>query len=114
MTGARNVFTWNRTRFPDPRKFVQDFRNRGIRIAANIKPWLLKEHRDYKKILSARGFIWDMEVSMRSMFFSLFNHYSSWILHASLGFGRLEEDLQLLDHILISLILKVENIGKLV
>ncbi|KAJ3411782.1 hypothetical protein HDV05_001740 [Chytridiales sp. JEL 0842] len=60
-TGARNVFTWNKKRFPDPEKFVKDLRTEGIRIAANIKPWLLSRHPEYTTLLNDRGYIWDEE-----------------------------------------------------
>ena len=34
----RYVFTWNRSKFPDPRKLVGEFQRAGIRLVANIKP----------------------------------------------------------------------------
>jgi alpha-glucosidase len=42
--GRRNVFTWNRSRVPDPKAMVQHFLSAGIRLAANVKPWLLETH----------------------------------------------------------------------
>ncbi|KAI9204987.1 glycosyl hydrolases family 31-domain-containing protein [Polychytrium aggregatum] len=46
--GCRNVFTWNNRRFPGPRGMVQTMLKHGIRIAANVKPWFLKNHPDYQ------------------------------------------------------------------
>ncbi|KAJ1565042.1 hypothetical protein HK405_013301, partial [Cladochytrium tenue] len=59
VTGARNVFTWNRTRFPDPPALFAQLHEAGIRVAANIKPWLLAAHPDYERVKAARGFVWD-------------------------------------------------------
>jgi alpha-glucosidase len=42
--GRRDVFTWNRDKFPDPARFVAAFAERGVRIAANVKPALLQDH----------------------------------------------------------------------
>jgi alpha-glucosidase len=58
-TGARNVFTWNSGRFPNARKLFSDLRKEGIRVAANIKPWLLKMHPNYDELAQARGFVWN-------------------------------------------------------
>ncbi|KAJ3118972.1 hypothetical protein HDU96_005209 [Phlyctochytrium bullatum] len=33
----------------------------SIRIAANIKPWLLRQHPHYQKVLGQKGFIWAKE-----------------------------------------------------
>ena len=42
--GRRNVFSWNRNKFPDPAGFIRSFRDRGVRVAANVKPALLTDH----------------------------------------------------------------------
>lgn len=47
--GRRYVFTWNRDKFPDPRAINQRFHQRGIRLAANVKPVLLTDHPDYEE-----------------------------------------------------------------
>ncbi|KAJ3205766.1 hypothetical protein HDU82_004969 [Entophlyctis luteolus] len=62
-TGARNVFTWNKTRFPDPAKLFKELRDEGIRVSANIKPWLLCEHPNYQEVKDASGFIVDAETN---------------------------------------------------
>lgn len=40
----RYVFHWNREKFPDPAGFVRHFLDHGIRLCANIKPCLLRDH----------------------------------------------------------------------
>ncbi len=57
--GRRNVFTWNRSRVPSPKDMVNDFHAAGIRLAANIKPYLLTTHPQYEQVRAAGGFIRD-------------------------------------------------------
>jgi alpha-glucosidase len=40
----RYVFNWNLTKFPDPPGFVKHYREAGVRLCANIKPCLLRDH----------------------------------------------------------------------
>ena len=40
----RYVFNWNRDKFPDPSGFVADYAAKGVRLCANIKPCLLRDH----------------------------------------------------------------------
>jgi alpha-glucosidase len=40
----RYVFTWNRDKFPDPAAFVADYAAKSVRLCANIKPCLLRDH----------------------------------------------------------------------
>ncbi|UEP24859.1 glycoside hydrolase family 31 protein [Burkholderia ambifaria] len=40
----RYVFNWNREKFPDAKGFVKHYRDHGIRLCANIKPCLLRDH----------------------------------------------------------------------
>lgn len=40
----RYVFNWNTEKFPDARKFLADYLAAGVRVIANIKPALLKDH----------------------------------------------------------------------
>jgi alpha-glucosidase len=40
----RQVFTWNRDKFPDPRAFTRSYAERGVHLCANIKPCLLADH----------------------------------------------------------------------
>lgn len=48
--GKRYVFTWNEEKFPAPKELNRKFHQRGIRLAANIKPVLLKDHPCYEEI----------------------------------------------------------------
>ncbi|MFO6495716.1 MULTISPECIES: glycoside hydrolase family 31 protein [Bacillus] len=40
----RYVFTWDDSKIPDPKEMVQHFHEKGLRLVANIKPCLLKDH----------------------------------------------------------------------
>lgn len=40
----RYVFHWNRDKFPDPKGFAESWAARGVRLCANIKPCLLRDH----------------------------------------------------------------------
>jgi alpha-glucosidase (family GH31 glycosyl hydrolase) len=50
---TRNVFTWNRHRFPDPRAFTEAFHAQGIRLIANVKPYVLSNHPGYKELANS-------------------------------------------------------------
>jgi alpha-glucosidase (family GH31 glycosyl hydrolase) len=56
---TRNVFTWNRHRFPDPAGFLDDFHKEGIRLIANVKPYVLSNHPEYEKLKAAGAFFTD-------------------------------------------------------
>ncbi|KAK1838320.1 neutral alpha-glucosidase ab precursor [Colletotrichum chrysophilum] len=56
---TRNVFTWNRHRFPDPRAFTKEAHAHGVRLLANIKPYVLATHPEYKKLSEAGAFFKD-------------------------------------------------------
>lgn len=55
--GRRCVFTWNRDRIPDPAQMVAHFKEAGIRLGANIKPYLLQAHPLYEDLLEKGGFL---------------------------------------------------------
>jgi alpha-glucosidase len=59
--GTRFVFTWNRSRIPSPEQMVDTFHSAGIRLAPNIKPYLLATHPHYEGLRAAGGFIRDPE-----------------------------------------------------
>jgi alpha-glucosidase len=40
----RYVFHWNRDKFPDPAGFVRSYADQGVRLVANVKPCLLRDH----------------------------------------------------------------------
>lgn len=57
---TRNVFTWNRHRFPDPEGFIAKYHAEGIRIIANVKPYVLANHPEYQKLVDANAFFSDL------------------------------------------------------
>ena len=56
---TRNVFTWNRHRFPDPEGWIQEFHKHGIRLIANIKPYVIGSHPEYEKLKAAGALFTD-------------------------------------------------------
>lgn len=56
---TRNVFTWNYHRFPDPKGFVDAYHERGIRLLANVKPYVLANHPAYNDLESKGAFFKD-------------------------------------------------------
>ena len=55
--GKRYVFTWNRTRFPDPSALFDAFHRAGMRVLANVKPCLLTDHPSYEEVSREGGFV---------------------------------------------------------
>ncbi|AEO62178.1 f86aca90-81dd-4f33-92a2-3672da7c08b7 [Thermothielavioides terrestris] len=56
---TRNVFTWNRHRFPDPEGWIHEFHKQGIRLIANIKPYVIGSHPEYEKLRAAGALFTD-------------------------------------------------------
>lgn len=56
---TRNVFTWNRHRFPDPEGFVAKYHEEGIRIIANVKPYVLATHPEYNQLVESGALFTD-------------------------------------------------------
>lgn len=50
---VRNVFTWNRHRFPNPEEWISKYHSLGLRLLSNIKPFVLTSHPDYQKLVDA-------------------------------------------------------------
>lgn len=46
----RCVFHWNKDKFPNPEKFISDFKREGIHLIPNIKPAFLTSHPMYNEI----------------------------------------------------------------
>ncbi|MDR3440993.1 glycoside hydrolase family 31 protein [Telmatospirillum sp.] len=44
IANKRYVFNWNRDKFPDPKGFADHYLDHGVRLYANIKPCLLRDH----------------------------------------------------------------------
>ncbi|KAH7253198.1 glycosyl hydrolases family 31-domain-containing protein [Fusarium solani] len=47
---TRNVFTWNHHRFPNPKAFIEEYHKLGMRLIANVKPYVLENHPEYQKL----------------------------------------------------------------
>jgi alpha-glucosidase (family GH31 glycosyl hydrolase) len=56
---TRNVFTWNRHRFPDPKGFIDQYHAQGIRLIANVKPYVLENHPEYQKLVESGALFTD-------------------------------------------------------
>lgn len=56
-SGKRNVFYWNRRKFPDPAGFIAEMQNRGATVTPNIKPALLTTNPLYHDFQQAGAFI---------------------------------------------------------
>lgn len=56
---VRNVFNWNRHRFPDPKGWAAQYHALGIRLLSNIKPFILASHPNYRELDQARGMFTD-------------------------------------------------------
>lgn len=56
---TRNVFTWNMHRFPDPKGFIAAYHSRGIRLIANVKPYILSSHPEYERLKAGGAFFTD-------------------------------------------------------
>lgn len=53
----RYVFNWNKEKFPDAKKFISDFSDKGIEIIPNIKPAFLDNHPLYNEIADKSWFV---------------------------------------------------------
>jgi len=53
---TRNVFTMNTHRFPDPTGLFRQFSDEGIRMIANIKPYVLMTHPEYQSLAKQGAF----------------------------------------------------------
>jgi alpha-glucosidase len=61
----RYVFTWDSARFPDPAALARQFENAGLRLIANVKPAMLRDHPRFAEAESFRGFIRNSEDESR-------------------------------------------------
>lgn len=53
----RYVFNWDYSKIPEPKKMVKNFHENGIKLSANIKPALLKDHPLYEDMAKGKKFI---------------------------------------------------------
>jgi alpha-glucosidase len=56
ISEKRYVFNWDLKKFPDPRGFVRHYLEAGIRLCANIKPCLLRDHPRFAEV-AAKGLL---------------------------------------------------------
>ncbi|KAL7918685.1 glycosyl hydrolases family 31 domain-containing protein [Trichoderma austrokoningii] len=56
---TRNVFTWNRHRFSDPEGFIKEYHKLGMRLIANVKPYVIATHPEYEKLKAANALFID-------------------------------------------------------
>lgn len=59
--GERYTFRWNKKKFPDPKRSMEAFRERGYHIACNIKPGFLITHPKYDELDKKGYFIKDRD-----------------------------------------------------
>jgi len=81
--GHRHTFIWNTEKFPDPKGFISDIRDRGYHVACNLKPGILIDHPQYDQFAREGNLICDEDGLPYSEFY--------WGLNASLwDFGSPE------------------------
>ncbi len=49
IDAKRYVFNWNREKFPDVEGFVNRYLEHGVKLCANIKPCLLRDHPEFER-----------------------------------------------------------------
>jgi len=57
INNKRCVFTWNRGKFPSPKEFVKGFHAKNVKLCANIKPCMLREHPLFEELKEKGLFI---------------------------------------------------------
>ena len=55
--GKRYVFTWDKKRFPNAKSMLNQLKQRGLGIVANIKPALLQDHPKFLSMAESGGFL---------------------------------------------------------
>lgn len=55
----RYVFTWNESKFPDPKALNARYHAKGLMLVANTKPCLLDDHPAFAQVKADGGFIQD-------------------------------------------------------
>ncbi|MCC3359521.1 TIM-barrel domain-containing protein [Bacillus sp. REN16] len=55
----RYVFNWNTDKFPDIKGFTNEYHEKGVKLCANIKPALLKDHPLFNELKEKDMFIMD-------------------------------------------------------
>ena len=56
---VRNVFTWNKHRFPDPEAWLAKCNSLGLRLFTNIKPFVLESHPEFQYLKKSKALFTD-------------------------------------------------------
>ncbi|MGG4348814.1 glycoside hydrolase family 31 protein [Bacillus licheniformis] len=63
----RYVFNWDKNKIPSPKEMVQHFHEKDVRLCANIKPCLLKDHPKFDELKEKEMFIVNRETQKPEM-----------------------------------------------
>ncbi|MGM0920461.1 MAG: TIM-barrel domain-containing protein [Bacillota bacterium] len=63
----RYVFTWNESKFPQPKDVINEFHANDLKLCANIKPCLLKDHPVFQELKEKRMFILNSKTNEAEM-----------------------------------------------
>ena len=95
----RYVFHWNRDKFPDPAGFAASYARAGIRLVANIKPVLLRDHPLYADAETAGLFVNDDEgAPLLCQFWDAVGAYLDFTNPVTAAWWRRHVKTRLLDH----------------
>lgn len=95
----RYVFNWNSSKFPDPARFVQHYRDHGIRLIPNIKPCLLHDHPRYAEAALQGLFVKDPDGSPNmAQFWGGFGSYLDFTNPAAAAWWESNIKTTLLDY----------------
>jgi len=99
----RYVFHWNRDKFPDPTAFAQSYADQGVRLCANIKPCLLRDHPLFEDARSRGLLIMDPQGEPAWVqFWDEVGAYLDFTNPAALAWWRDQVTTALLDHGIVS------------
>ncbi len=97
--GRRHVFAWNREKFPDPAGFTREFRERGVRLAANVKPALLTDHPLFAEAAESGLLIADAEgAPCLAQFWDGLGAYLDFTNAETVAWWKAQVKAQLLEH----------------
>ncbi len=60
-TNKRNVFTWNKKRFPNPKDFFKRMNEKGVMVSPNVKPGVLENNPHYTEMKEQGVFVKNAE-----------------------------------------------------
>ncbi len=95
----RYVFHWNRDKFPDPAAFAAAYRAAGLRLVANIKPALLRDHPAFAEVAAAGLLVADAAgAPVEAQFWHEVGSYIDFTNPAAAAWWRGQVTTALLDH----------------